>query len=387
MNVWLGAEQTPTHRRVKRVSNRSALDGGVWPSPIRDSPRIVVTTMDRGIVCDLVASVQAPRTSGLNLIHYLKFNLSSSGENKMRALVLLIVFLVGCSTFEQQPKEITNSIGMKLVLIPAGTFTMGSPMKEVGRSLSETPHEVTISKSCYLGTNEVTQGQYEKVMGDNPSEFKGEENPVDSVNWEEAVSFCQKLSEMPEEKAAGREYRLPTEAEWEYACRAGSTTSYSFGETEKSLEEYAWFGGNSGDMTHPVGEKKPNRWGLYDMHGNVLEWCQDWYADGPPDASTDPQGPNRGLTRVLRGGSWGGNRGGSWRFDHPGAVRIVAAGPLDWESHSKTFAKTSKSSSSFLFVPKPWFAQDFRIFGKSLRLSCNSILAGAASSRALRSPL
>ena len=240
----------------------------------------------------------------------------------MRALILSIVLLVGC----QKPTEITNSIGMKLVLIPAGSFTMGSPVGEYKKGRDETPHKVTLTKSYYLGAYEATQDQYEKVMGDNPSEFKGAENPVDSVNWDDAVSFCKKLSEMPEEKAAGRSYRLPTEEEWEYACRAGSTTSYSFGDTAELLGEHAWFGEKDGDKTHPVGEKKPNRWGLYDMHGNVLEWCQDWYADYPPDASTDPQGPNGGSFRVARGGSWGGNRGGSWRFDDVGFCRSAHRG-------------------------------------------------------------
>ena len=143
-------------------------------------------------------------------------------------------------------------------------------------------------------------------MGANPSNFKESKNPVETVNWDDAISYCKKLSEMPEEKAAGRSYRLPTDAEWEYACRAGSTTSYSFGETAESLGEYAWFGEGLEGKTHPVGLKKPNRWGLYDMHGNVWEWCQDCYADYPPDASTDPQGPNGGSFRVSRGGSWGG---------------------------------------------------------------------------------
>lgn len=196
----------------------------------------------------------------------------------MRALVLSIVLLVGC----QKPNEsanstdseivlesITNSIGMKLVLIPAGSFTMGSPVTELDRKPNETAHEVTLSQSYYLGANEVTQGEYEKVMGANPSNFKGSKNPVETVNWEDAVSFCKKLSEMPEEKAAGRSYRLPTEAEWEYACRTRSTTSYSFGETAESLGEYAWFGAGLEGKTHPVGLKKPNRWGVYDMHGNV----------------------------------------------------------------------------------------------------------------------
>jgi formylglycine-generating enzyme required for sulfatase activity len=221
----------------------------------------------------------------------------------MRAIVLSIVLLVG-TAIGQQPKEITNSIGMKLVLIPAGTFTMGSPMEEVGRRVNETYHEVTISKSYYLGAYEVTQGEYEKVMGANPSRYKGPKNPVGNVSWNDAVSFCKKLSETEEERRAGREYRLPTEAEWEYACRAGSTTAYSFGDTAEMLAEYAWFGEVRG-KTNPVGLKKPNRWGLYDMHGNVWEYCQDLYADYPPDASTDPQqGPDGGSNPVGRGGGW-----------------------------------------------------------------------------------
>lgn len=221
----------------------------------------------------------------------------------MRALILSIVLLAG-TAIGQQPKEITNSIGMKLVLIPAGSFTMGSPEEDVGEIPFNTPHKVTISKSYHLGSYEVTQHEYEKVIGANPSHFKGAKNPVDTVNWEDAVSFCKRLSEMPNEKAAGRSYRLPTEAEWEYACRAGSTTSYSSGDTEESLGGYAWFKENTGNKTHPVGEKKPNRWGLYDMHGNVSEWCQDWFARYPPSAVTDPRGPNRGTVRMLRGGGW-----------------------------------------------------------------------------------
>ncbi|MFM9065023.1 MAG: formylglycine-generating enzyme family protein, partial [Pirellula sp.] len=175
-------------------------------------------------------------------------------------------------------REITNSIGMKLVLIPKGTFKMGSPESEEGSNGDETQHEVTISKDYYLGVYEVTQAQYEKVMGANPSYFQGEEiegsssnHPVELVSWEDAVEFCKKLSDLPEEKAAGRVYHLPTEAQWEYACRAGSKSRYSFGESSKSLGDYAWFYGNSKGQTHPVGEKKANAWGLYDMHGNVWE--------------------------------------------------------------------------------------------------------------------
>jgi len=207
--------------------------------------------------------------------------------------------------------EITNSIGMKLVLIRKGTFMMGSPGTEKGRNQGETQHEVTISMDYYLGVTEVTQGQYEKVMGKNPSLFQGENiegsssnHPVEQVSWEDAVEFCKKLSDLPEEKAAGRVYRLPTEAEWEYACRAGSKTAYSFGEGSKSLGDYAWFDGNSNNQTHPVGEKKANAWGLYDMHGNVWERCSDWYGEYPKGAVSDPVGPLKGSLRVCRGGGW-----------------------------------------------------------------------------------
>jgi formylglycine-generating enzyme required for sulfatase activity len=170
---------------------------------------------------------------------------------------------------------------------------------------------VTIGKDYYLGVTEVTQGQYEKVMGTNPSYFqkrvirKSDSSmyPVEQVSWEDAVEFCKKLSDLPEEKKAGRVYRLPTEAEWEYACRAGSKAAYSFGANSKTLGDYAWFGENSGGQ-NLVGEKKANAWGLYDMHGNVWEWCSDWYGVYPKGSVSDPSGPSEGSVRVNRGGSW-----------------------------------------------------------------------------------
>jgi formylglycine-generating enzyme required for sulfatase activity len=209
--------------------------------------------------------------------------------------------------------RITNSIGMKLVLIPKGKFTMGSPASEKGRNHDdETQHEVTISEDYYLGVFEVTQGQYKKVMGTNPSYFQKRVirksdslmYPVEQVLWADAVEFCKKLSELPEEKKAGRVYRLPTEAEWEYACRADSKAAYSFGANSKTLGDYAWFVEISGVQTHPVGEKKANAWGLYDMHGNVWEWCSDWYGKYPKGSVSDPSGPSGGSCRVLRGGGW-----------------------------------------------------------------------------------
>ena len=233
-------------------------------------------------------------------------------SNISKGIVLMLLFFVD-QLQAQSPKEITNSIGMKLVLIPKGTFMMGSPETEKGRQENETQHEVTISKDYYLGVHEVTQAQYETVMGKNPSHFQGaivgNENadlPVENVSWDDAVEFCKKLSDLPEEKKAGRLYRLPTEAEWENACRAGSKTAYLFDDEEGLLPEYGWFNRNSSNRTHTVGLLEPNAWGLYDMHGNVWEWCSDWYVEYPQGAVRNPTGPKVGSDRVCRGGSWNG---------------------------------------------------------------------------------
>jgi formylglycine-generating enzyme required for sulfatase activity len=222
--------------------------------------------------------------------------------------VTAIFFVVqGASerSMAELPKEITNSIGMKLLLLPTGTFTMGSPLGESERRDNERQHSATISGPFWLGIYEVTQSQYEGVMGENPCDFEGADRPVESVSWEDAVEFCRRLSALREEREAGRVYRLPTEAEWEYACRAGSTTAFSFGDDRGQLGDHGWFSSNSGSETHPVGQKQPNAWGLYDMHGNVWEWCGDFYGEYPTGAVTDPEGPKEGLVRVLRGGSWG----------------------------------------------------------------------------------
>ena len=205
----------------------------------------------------------------------------------------------------QPAKELTldlgNKVTMKLVQITAGKFMMGSPDGEKDRSKDESPQrEVTISKPFYMGVYEVTQEQYEQVMGTNPSNFKGATNPVEQVSWYDAVEFCRKLSQK-----TGKTVRLPTEAQWEYACRAGSGTRFSFDDEDTDLSSYAWYSGNSGNTTHAVGQKKPNAFGLYDMHGNVWEWCADWYVGSYANANnTDPTGPGSGSRRVLRGGCW-----------------------------------------------------------------------------------
>ncbi len=203
-----------------------------------------------------------------------------------------------------------TDIGMELLWIPAGTFRMGSS-DGVGHGDERPQTEVTISRPFWMGRFEVRQRDWKAVMGDDPSHFKGEDLPVESVDWNQSVEFGRKLTErMKGRIPEGYEFRLPTEAEWEYACRAGTTTLWSFGDAESELEKYGWFSGNSERKTHPVGEKLPNPWGLYEMHGGVLEWCLDWSGAYPGGRVTDPKGAANGSFRVIRGGSFSDSAGG-----------------------------------------------------------------------------
>jgi formylglycine-generating enzyme required for sulfatase activity len=229
------------------------------------------------------------------------------------------------------PVEITNSIGMKLALIPPGEFTMGSPKELIEEEMrlyggddwyrallpGEGPqHQARITKPYWLGVTAVTQEEYQRVLGSNPSKFQGDpKRPVEQVSWDDAVEFCRRLSELPAEKAAKRRYVLPMEAQWEYACRAGSTGRWCFSPQrnpsprvveEKIVGDYGWSNANTDVPNHPVAQKRANVWGLYDVYGNVWEWCADWYdrdfyAKSPID---DPMGPPGGSFRVLRGGGW-----------------------------------------------------------------------------------
>jgi formylglycine-generating enzyme required for sulfatase activity len=195
---------------------------------------------------------------------------------------------------------------MEFVWCPPGEFMMGSPPNEERRFANESQHKVVLTQGFWLGKCEVTQDQWRAVMGSNPSHFEGSGSlPVDSVIWDDCQGFISKLNER-----TGNTFRLPTESEWEYACRAGSSTVYCFGNDASGLDAYAWHGytdgtpGNSDDKTHEVGGKKPNAWGLCDVHGNVQELCQDWMGKYPADTVTDPKGVASGRGRVARGGSY-----------------------------------------------------------------------------------
>ena len=222
---------------------------------------------------------------------------------------------------ELMPKEgepivvqFDKEVALEMVWIKPGTFKMGSSKRERGREKIEIQHEVTLTKGYWIGIYEVTQAQYKSVMNTNPSKFQGADLPVEYVSWNEAMEFCRKLTE--QERSAGRlplgyAYTLPTEAQWEYACRAETTTALNSGMKLRSeagvcsnLDKVGWYDKNSDSKTHLVGQKQANNWGLYDMHGNVWEWCLDWYEDYSTSSVTDSTGSDTGSTRVNRGGSW-----------------------------------------------------------------------------------
>jgi len=203
-----------------------------------------------------------------------------------------------------------NPIGMTFKLIPAGTFMMGSPTDEPGRDDNEVLHEVTLTKSFYIQTTEVTQGQWKAAMGSNPSYFSdcGDDCPVEQVSFDDVQAFIAEMNKLGEGT-----YRLPTEAEWEYAARAGSTTAFANGNItdedyiDPNLDVIGWYYWNADFKTHPVAQRQPNAWGLFDMHGNVTEWCEDWYGDYPAGPVTDPKGPDWSIysyERVIRSGCY-----------------------------------------------------------------------------------
>jgi formylglycine-generating enzyme required for sulfatase activity len=203
--------------------------------------------------------------------------------------------------------DLGDGVKWEGVLIPAGAFTMGAPPSESrtpAEALLERPHRVTITKPFYMGKYELTQAQYEAIMGANPSVTKGPSMPVHNVSWQNAHDFCEKMS-----ARVGRPVDLPTDAEWEYACRAGTTTVYYSGNTVEDLARVGWYADNSGRRLHNVGQLPPNAWGLYDMHGNIREFVRDFFANAPLEDAVDPTGPTTGdpNNHVVRGGAYTAN--------------------------------------------------------------------------------
>ena len=218
----------------------------------------------------------------------------------MISFMTLFLIILGCSSNRSMTIDLGDGIKMEMVLINEGTFTMGSDY-DMGEEDESPLRNITITKPFYIGKYEVTQEQWKQIMGTNPSQYKGPKNPVDTVSWNDCRIFLEKLS-----TKTGRQFGLPTEAQWEYSCRAGTTTKWSFGKTDDKAGEYAWFRDNSQNKTHPAGGKKPNMWGLYDMHGNLGEWCSDFYINPYSHKDLiDPKGPETGDSRVIRGGAWG----------------------------------------------------------------------------------
>ena len=237
----------------------------------------------------------------------------------MAAAAVSAMLAVGCGEGEETTKVVEDDavnsqaiaktftiadLAMEMLWVKPGTFEMGSPSSEEDREDDETLHAVTLTQGFHLGKHEVTQSQWEKVMGSNPSKYKGANRPVEQVSWMDVTTFCTKLT--ASERAAGRlpagmTYQLPTEAQWEYACRAGTKTAFSFGDGLTSAP--ANISAGRGETTD-VGKYAANPWGFHDMHGNVHEWCTDWYGDYPTGAVSDPVGPADGSYRIMRGGSW-----------------------------------------------------------------------------------
>ncbi|MBI2946745.1 MAG: formylglycine-generating enzyme family protein [Verrucomicrobia bacterium] len=221
------------------------------------------------------------------------------------SVILMVLFQCGCDRQPTRPADNVDkaSFPPKTELVPLTTMV---PIKP--GTFIRGKYPVSITRGFWLGKYEVTQAEFEAVMGRNPSHFKDDPlRPVEKVSYVDAVAYCSALTRREREAKRlpdGYEYRLPSEAEWEYACRAGTTNFFSFGDAATEADPYAWTSENSDSTTHPVGQKRPNPWGLHDVHGNVWEWCLDWFGDYPTNGMTNPLGPAQGKFKVFRGGSW-----------------------------------------------------------------------------------
>ena len=283
----------------------------LWP--LEAAAQLEITTaFERPNWCPAESNDYATRTNGEDI--YLAGCGFGKGTVELRRAIDDSLLRTYTLTVDTPPVKVISLLGgatMEMVWIEPGTFTMGSPATEEGRMEAEGPqYEVTISTGFYLGKYEITQGQWEAVMGTTP--WTGHDwvvstpnHPAVLISWRDVQAFIRRLNE----SARSELYRLPTEAEWEYACRAGTETRWSFGEIKSDLRDYAWYFDNTWNERygHAVGQKRPNPWGLYDMHGNVSEWVWDWYSSHYYNSSpsVDPQGPSTGSDRVIRGGNFG----------------------------------------------------------------------------------
>jgi len=291
----------------------------------------------------------------------------------IRAIAVAVLLMGGGGCQTTMPEEVTNTFNMEFVLIQPGVFLMGCTEGDTECLADERPQRsIKIDKPFYLGKYEVMQAQWTVLMGSNPSQFRGDNRPVENVSWNDAQEFIRRLNNLE----GTNKYRLPTEAEWEYAARAGVATKFPFDPARAA--DHAWYWNNANKETHPVGEKQPNPWGLHDMHGNVWEWVQDWYGEGyyatsitsspgvvvkpkeilsgPKIVITDPKGAVEGTSRVLRGGSWGNDlrylrsahrnayppyyRSGNTGF------RLVVSPDPDWMDNVKTLKKEAEKNAA-----------------------------------------
>jgi formylglycine-generating enzyme required for sulfatase activity len=331
------------YMRTDYLGFRTALSAGpttelVAPS-ITASPQAVTVMAGQTARFTVMVAGTAPlafqwQLNGVDLLGATAANYTVNNAQLANAGEYRVVVSNPAGSVTSTPAVLTmnqTAATLGFVWIHPGTFVMGSPSGEEGRSDRELQHTVTLSQGFWLSDHEVTQSEYLSVMGSNPSFFTGDLNrPVETVSWDDAVRYCQKLTERA--RAAGlitaqEAYRLPTEAEWEYAARAGTTGAW-YGE----LDAIAWWSGNSGGQTRPVKQKAPNAWGLYDMIGNVWEWCSDWYGAYPIGSVTDPIGPSSGTDRVDRGGGWGSGaervRSAYRDGDDPGARMTLGFRPV-----------------------------------------------------------
>jgi len=263
---------------------------------------VFITLIAVLLFCEVMGCTEVRKSD--NDYEYADSNGSEAGYSRLNVTDSGSIDNDSCYTnsIEAEP-NFTNSIGMEFVKIPAGECLLSYTSDENSFfGNKESVREVTIKEPFYMGKYEVTQKQWRKVMGGNPSYFTGDDLPVERVSWNDAQEFIKKLNKIQETN----KYRLPSEAEWEYACKAGTTTKFYFGDNESKLYDYAWYTENSNESTHPVGQKKPNSSGLYDMYGNVLEWCQDKYHSNYDGAPTDGSAWESGSSsfRVLRSGAW-----------------------------------------------------------------------------------